>query len=82
MKVGIKQKHKVNYKQISMQVRPWGPSITPHAHHFNGDSDVEAKLKYNPLFQNLNYKLQTSKITKTSRLQMEEILHLFIQWDE
>ena len=58
-----------------MQVRPWGPSITPQAHHFNGDSDVEEKLKYDPLFQN-------SKITKTSRLQMEEIVLLFIQWDE
>ena len=58
-----------------MQVRPWGPSITPPAHHFNGDSDVEAKLKYDPLFQN-------SKVTKTSRLQMEEIELLFIQWDE
>jgi len=45
-----------------MQVRPWGPSITPQAHHFNGDSGVEAKLKYDPLFQN-------SKITKTSILQ-------------
>ena len=75
MKAEIKQKHKVNYKQISMQVRPWGPSITPQAHHFNGDSDVEAKLEYDPLFQN-------SKITKSSRLQMEEIVLVFIQWDE
>ena len=82
MKAEIKQKHKVNYKQISMQVRPWGPSITPLAYHFNGDSDVEEKLKYDPLFQNLNYKLQNSKITKTSRLKMEEIVLLFIQWDE
>ena len=65
-----------------MQVRPWGPSISPPAHHFNGDSDVEAKLKYDPFFQNLNYKLQNSKITKTSRLQMEEIVLLFLQWDE
>jgi hypothetical protein len=56
LKAEIKQKHKINYKQISMQVRPWGPSITPQAHHFNGDSDVEAKLKYDPLFQNLHYK--------------------------
>jgi len=47
-----------------MQVRPWGPSITPQAHHFNGDSNVEAKLKYDPLFQNLHYK-------PTLRLQME-----------
>ena len=61
-----------------MQVRPWGPSITPLTHHFNGDSDVEAKLKYDPLLQNL----QNSKITKTSRLQMEEIVLLFIQWGE
>ena len=56
MKAEIKQKHKVNYKQISMQVRPWGPSITPQAYHFNGDSYVEAKLKYDPLFQNQDYK--------------------------
>ena len=42
-----------------MQVSPWGPSITPQAHHFNGDSNVEVKLEYDPLFQN-------SKITKTS----------------
>ena len=60
-----------------MQVRPWGPSITPQAHHFNGDSNVEAKLKYDPLFQNLHY-----KNFKILRLQMEEILLLFIQWDE
>ena len=53
-----------------MQVRPWGPSITPQAHHFNGDSNVETKLKYDPLFQN---PLQTnSKITNgTLRLQMK-----------
>ena len=63
-----------------MQVRPWGPSITPQAYHFNGDSDVEAKLKYDTLFQNQDYK--NFQITKTSRLQMEEIVLLFIQWDE
>ena len=47
-----------------MQVRPWGPSITPQAHHFKGDSDVEAKSKYDYVFQNVHYKptlrLQTS----------------------
>jgi hypothetical protein len=72
-----------------MQVRPWGPSITPQAHHFKGDSDVEAKSKYDSLFQNLHYKptlrLQLSlilRLQKDSRLQMEEIVLLFIQWDE
>jgi hypothetical protein len=71
-----------------MQVRPWGPSITPQAHHFKGDSDVEAKSKYDSLFQNLYYKptlrLQLSLILRlqASRLQMEEIVLLFIQWDE
>jgi hypothetical protein len=71
-----------------MQVRPWGPSITPQAHHFKGDSDVEAKSKYDSLFQNLHYKptlrLQLSLILRlqASRLQMEEIVLLFIQWDE
>ena len=73
-----------------MQVRPWGPSITPQAHHFKGDSNVEAtKSKYDSLFQNLRHDVQTnSKITngililQTVRLQMDEILLLFIQWDE
>ena len=71
-----------------MQVRPWGPSITPQEHHFKGDSDVEAKLKYDSLFQNFHYKptlrLQLSLIIRlqASRLQMEEIVLLFIQWDE
>ena len=48
-----------------MQVRPWGPSITPQAHHFKGDSNVEAtKSKYDSLFQNLHHDVQTnSKIT-------------------
>jgi len=65
-----------------MQVRPWGPSITPQAHHFNGDSNVEAKLKYDPLFQNLHYKPTLRLQMKILRLQMEEIVLLFIQWDE
>ena len=73
-----------------MQVRPWGPSITPQAHHFKGDSNVEAtKSKYESLFQNLHHDVQTnsritnSKITNgTLKLQMEEIVLLFIQWDE
>jgi hypothetical protein len=38
-----------------MQVRPWGASITPQAHHFKGDSNVEAK--YDSLFQNLQNQL-------------------------
>jgi len=62
-----------------MQVRLWGPSITPQAHHFKGDSNVEAtKSKYDSLFQNLHHDGQTnSKITKskitngTLRLQMD-----------
>jgi hypothetical protein len=68
-----------------MQVRPWGPSITPQAHHFKGDSDVEAKSKYDSLFQNLHYKptlrLQLSLILRlqTSGLQMKEVTLLFIQ---
>jgi hypothetical protein len=71
-----------------MQVRPWGPSITPQAHLFKGDSDVEAKSKYDSVFQNVHYKptlrLQLSLILRlqTSGLQMEEIVLLFIQWDE
>ena len=71
-----------------MQVRPWGPSITPQAHHFKGDSDVEAKSKYDSLFQNVHYKptlrLQLSLILRlqTSGLQMEEVVLLFIQCDE
>ena len=50
-----------------MQVRAWGPSITPQAHHFKGDSNVEAtKSKYDSLFQNLHHDGQTnSKITKS-----------------
>jgi hypothetical protein len=52
-----------------MQVRPWGPSITPQAHHFKGDSDVEAKSKYDSLFQNLHYK-------PTLGLQLSLILRL------
>jgi hypothetical protein len=51
-----------------MQVRPWGPSITPQAHHFKGDSDVEAKSKYDSLFQNLQ--------KPTLRLQLSLILRL------
>ncbi len=75
-----------------MQVRPWGPSITPQAHHFKGDSNVEVtKSKYDSLFQNLHHDVQTnSKITngtlrlqmKILRLQMKEIVLLFIQWYE
>ena len=68
-----------------MQVRPWGPSITPQAHHFKGDSDVEEKSKYESLFQNLHYKstlrLQLFLILRlqASRLQMEEATLLIIQ---
>jgi hypothetical protein len=68
-----------------MQVRPWGPSITPQAHHFKGDSNVEAKSKYDSVFQNVHYKptlrLQLSLILRlqTSGLQMEEVTLLFIQ---
>jgi hypothetical protein len=68
-----------------MQVRPWGPSITPQAHHFKGDSDVEAKSKYDSLFQNLHYKptlrLQLFLILRlqASGLQMKEVTLLFIQ---
>ena len=52
-----------------MQVRPWGPSITPQAHLFKGDSDVEAKSKYDFVFQNVHYK-------PTLRLQFFLILGL------
>jgi hypothetical protein len=52
-----------------MQVRPWGPSITPQAHYFKGDSYVEAKSKYDYLFQNVHYK-------PTLRLQLFLILGL------
>ena len=52
-----------------MQVRPWGPSITPQAHCFKGDSDVEEKSKYDSLFQNVHYK-------PTLRLQFSLILRL------
>ena len=68
-----------------MQVRPWGPSITPQAHLFKGDSDVEEKSKYDSVFQNVHYKptlrLQLSLILRlqTSGLQMEEVTLLFIQ---
>ena len=68
-----------------MQVRPWGPSITPQAHHFKGDSDVEAKSKYESLFQNLHYKptlrLQFFLILglQASGLQVKEVTLLFIQ---
>ena len=68
-----------------MQVRPWGPSITPQAHHFKGDSNVEAKSKYDSLFQNLHYKptlrLQFFLILRlqASGLQMKEVTLLFIQ---
>ena len=53
-----------------MQVRPWGPSITPQAHHFKGDSNVEeTKSKYDSVFQNVHYK-------PTLRLQLSLILRL------
>ena len=68
-----------------MQVRPWGPSITPQAHHFKGNSNVEAKKsKYDFLFQNLHHDVKTSFLIlqmKILRLQMEEIVLLFIQWN-
>jgi len=61
-----------------MQVRPWGPSITPQAYHFKGNSNVEAtKSKYESLFQNLHHDVQTNFL----RLQMKEIVLLFIQWN-
>ena len=69
-----------------MQVRPWGSSITPQAHHFKGDSNVEVtKSNYDSVFQNVHYKptlrLQLSLILRlqTSGLQMEEVTLLFIQ---
>ena len=69
-----------------MQVRPWGPSITPQAHHFKGDSNVEAtKSKYYSVFQNVHYKptlrLQLFLIIglQTSGFQMKEVTLLFIQ---
>ena len=66
-----------------MQVRPRGPSITPQAHHFKGDSNVEAtKSKYDSLFQNLYHDVQINSKITTLILQMEEIVLLFIQWDE
>ena len=69
-----------------MQVRPWGPSIIPQAHRFKGHSKVEAtKSKYDSLFQNLHHDVQTNFLRlqmKILRLQMEEIVLLFIQWNE
>jgi hypothetical protein len=68
-----------------MQVRLWGPSITPQAHHFKGDSDVEEKSKYDSVFQNVHYKptlrLQLSLILRlpASGLQMKEVTLIFIQ---
>ena len=61
-----------------MQVRPWGPSITPQAHLFKGDSNVVAtKSKYDFYFKifvmmyknnskltTLRLQLSNSKITK------------------
>jgi hypothetical protein len=68
-----------------MQVRPWGPSITPQAYHFKGNSNVEAtKSKYESLFQNLHHDVQTNFLRlqmKILRLQMKEIVLLFIQWN-
>ena len=55
-----------------MQVRPWGPSITPQAHYFKGDSSVEAtKSKYDSLFQNLHHDVQTNSKITIPILQME-----------
>ena len=68
-----------------MQVRPWGPSINPQAHHFKRDSNVEAtKSKYESLFQKLHHDVQTNFLRlqmNILRLQMKEIVLLFIQWN-
>ena len=56
-----------------MQVRSWEPSITPQAHHFKGDSNVEVtKSKYDFLFQNLHmmYKPTLTLQMELSKLQM------------